>query len=253
MSSTIELQTEPLEVTHAVALNAVVKGRTSDSRQWKEIADVSGLTATGATFFLSKECPVGTLIALILPVPKELRAYDKEKELYRVWGVVQHCQKTLSANDCETFHIGVAFIGKHQPDSYNENPDQCYKICGMTDDGLWRVTEAKSAYKQRRHTRFHANIEHYLAIVDNNLFPIKGEKTVSENISKSGAAVFTEMEIKTGDRVKFICEKYDFSGLAVVCNVRCGEDGRQRVHLNFVDTYFPVEKIRNFTNRVSDK
>ena len=62
-------------------------------------------------------------------------------------------------------------------------------------------------------------------------------------MSRSGAAVFTTLDVGIGDRVKFISEQFDFSGLAVVCNRQIGDDERTRVHLRFIEVAFPVETL----------
>ena len=225
-----------------MSLNAVVKGIDPVEGEWKEIADVASVSATGSGIYIQRECQVGTLISMMLPLEPHLRCYDHEKELYRVWGLVQHCQP-LSGEADAGYHVGVAFIGKHVPASYKENPEQPYKICGMNHNGLWKVTEATSQFKVRQHVRYWTNVAPYVALVDIKRDALRGERTQTENISKSGAAVITTLDVNVGDRVKFICEKYDFSGLAVVCNRQAGKDGRERLHLQFVETTFPVEKL----------
>lgn len=243
MSSSTELLKQKAEIS-TMSLHAVVKAKDSDDTNWKEIADVASVSATGAGFYIQRECRVGTLLSLMIPLAPHLRCYDHEKELYRVWGLVQHCQP-LSGDEAVGFHVGVAFIGKNSPESYQENPMQGYKICGMNEDGLWRITEAKSQFKARRHIRYWANVDPYLALLDSKRDTVNGERTTTENISKNGAAVFSTLHVNVGDRVKFICEKYDFSGLAVVCNKQIGKDGRDRLHLQFVENSFPVEKLDN--------
>jgi hypothetical protein len=225
-----------------MSLNAVVKGIDSIEGEWKEIADIASVSATGGGMYIQRECQVGTLVSMMVPLEPHLRCYDHEKELYRVWGLVQHCQ-ALSGEEGAGFHVGVAFIGKSAPASYKENPDQPYKICGMTHEGLWKVTEAQAHFKVRQHVRYWMNVDPYLALVDVNRDALRGERTTTENISKSGAAVVSTLDVNVGDRVKFICEKYDFSGLSVVCNRQTGKDGRQRLHLQFVENTFPVEKL----------
>lgn len=232
-----EITTDVAEVIHSV-----VKGNNAAEGSWKEIADVASVSAAGAGMYIGRECQVGTLLSLMIPLEPHLRCYDQEKELYRVWGLVQHCQP-LSSDGEAGYHVGVAFIGKDAPDSYLANPEQNYKICGMNEDGLWKITETKAAFKVRRHVRYYTNVEPYVAIVDGNRDALRGERTSTENVSKSGAAVFSKLDVNVGDRVKFICEKYDFSGLAVVCNRHKGKDGRQRLHIQFVENSFPVEKI----------
>lgn len=114
----------------------------------------------------------------------------------------------------------------------------------MNGDGLWKVEPAKSEYKVRRDVRYWQSIECYLALIDKDKQSVKGAKAMTENISKSGAAVFSTLDVNTGDRIKFICEKYDFSGLAVVCNRQAGQDGRMRLHLQFVKSKFPVQNMQ---------
>jgi len=241
MSTSTELLKRKAEIS-TMSLHAVVKGKDAVEGNWKEVADIASVSATGSGLYLQRECRVGTLLSLMLPLEPHLRCHDHEKELYRVWGLVQHCQP-LSGDGGSGFHVGVAFIGKDAPVSYKENPDQPYKICGMNENGLWKVTEAKAQFKVRRHVRYWVNVDPYLALVDGHRDALRGERTLTENISKSGAAVITALDVNIGDRIKFICEKFDFSGLAVVCNRQTGKDGRERLHLQFVENTFPVEKL----------
>lgn len=251
MSATPEVLRTKADVT-TLTMQAVVKGKETPETSWKEVADVASVSATGAGFFVPRECQVGTIVAVMLPLAAHLRCYDHEKELYRVLGLVQHCQP-MTNGDTAGYHVGVAFVGKHAPESYKENPNQNYKICGMNDNGLWKITEARSPFKVRRHLRYWAGVDLYLALVDSHRDSVAGEKTVTENISKSGAAVFSTLDVNAGDRVKFISEKYDFSGLAVVCNRQNGADGRQRLHLQFVENSFPVEKLDQSTVKNNKK
>ncbi len=235
----------------SLAMQAVVKGKETPDTTWKEVVEVASVSATGAGFFIARECQVGTIVAVMLPLPDELRCYDHDKDLYRVLGLVQHCQP-LSGEGLSGYHVGVAFVGKHAPESYKENPKQNYKICGMNENGLWKIAEARAPFKVRRHLRYWTGVDLYLALIDAHRDALKGEKTSTENISRNGAAVFSSLDVSVGDRVKFICEKYDFSGLAVVCNHQVAGDGKQRLHLQFVENSFPIEKL-DHTKLKADK
>ena len=225
-----------------MSLYAVVKGKEKNDRQWKEDADLVSASATGSSFNLQRACEVGTLVSLILPLPHHMRCYDHDTEHYRVWGLVQYCAPT-SVEKGRRFHVGVAFIGKHPPASYKSNSRQHYRISGVDSNGMWTVTESKSRFRKRSDVRFWQPIDLYLALVDTKLGSFGGERTVAENVSRSGAAVFTTLDVNIGDRVKFISAEYDFSGLAVVRNRQTGDDGRTRLHLSFVETTFPVETL----------
>jgi hypothetical protein len=178
----------------------------------------------------------------MIPLPAHMRCYDFDKEFYRVWGLIQHCEPITASREGKRFHVGVAFIGKSCPESYRENPLQHYRIAGVNGDGMWSVEESKTPFKKRAELRFWKQIDLYLALIDTKDGSTGGERTTAENVSRSGAAVFTTLNVNVGDRVKFISEEYDFSGLAVVCN-RTTEEGRWKVHLKFVQSTFPVKTL----------
>ncbi|MBC7900634.1 MAG: PilZ domain-containing protein [Saprospiraceae bacterium] len=241
MSAAAEILTES-SFPVSISLQTVVKVKESNDSSWKEVADVVTVSSSGAGFNLKRECNVGHLVSLMLPLPAHQRSYDHEKELYRVWGLVQHCHEIVGEEEAG-FHVGVAFIGKNAPDSYRSDPSQNYRICGMSDNGLWKVQESIAPFKTRKDMRFWKSIDLYLALVESDKSSLTGEKTVTENISQSGAAVISSLDVNVGDRVKFISEAYDFSGLAVVCNRQIGGDLRTRLHLQFVENKFPIESI----------
>jgi hypothetical protein len=224
----------------SMSLHAVVKAKDKNDHQWKEVADLISVSATGSSFNLPRACDVGTLVSLMAPLPAHLRCYDYDKEFYKVWGLVQHCE-AVTADDPSNFHIGVAFIGKTPPASYRDNPQQHYRISGVDDEGMWSVEKSKTPFKKRADLRFWKPVDLYLALIDTKAGAVGGERTVAENVSRSGAAVFTTLNVGIGDRVKFISAEYDFSGLAVVCNTQADEGDRTKLHLRFVETTFPVE------------
>ncbi|MEO8649500.1 MAG: PilZ domain-containing protein [Acidobacteriota bacterium] len=226
----------------SMSLYTVVKAKDSEG-SWKEVADIISISASGAGFYLPRACVVGTLVSLMVPMPENLRCYDHEKEFYKVWGLVQHSYPLKDSEGEPTNHVGVAFIGKTPPDSYHDDPQQTYRICGMNSIGLWVIEEAKTPFKARQHPRFRKSVDLYLAVLDAKQRTVGGEKAVTENISKSGAAVFTTLDVGVGDRVKFICEKYDFSGLAVVCNRQETNESKTRLHIQFVENEFPIARV----------
>src|SRR4051812_38861578 len=106
----------------SMSLHAVVKGKRTGDRQWKEVADLLTFSSTGASFNLRRECEVGTLVSLMIPLPSHLRCYDFDKEFYRTWGLVQHCEPITASKEGKRFHIGIAFIGKTAPGATQKIP-----------------------------------------------------------------------------------------------------------------------------------
>ncbi len=224
-------------------LNATVKFKGINNENWKEIGKTVSFSRSGAGFLLRQEYQPGRLISIMLPFPKHLRSYDEDKEFYRIWGLVQHCSKVTEEN-FEGFHIGVALIGKDAPAGYHENPAASYKICGMNDDGLWSVAQTAKPFVSRKFPRFQTDFDVWLELLDaegENDF-VK-EKTVTENISVSGASVFSNLDVKIDDCINFTSKAHDFSALAVVRGKKTGERERPKIHLEFINAKFPVEKL----------
>jgi hypothetical protein len=223
-------------------LTVVIKGKDSNFKPWNETADVTSLSSGGAGFFLSRECKVGSLISLIMAMPPHLRRYDHDKRLYRTWGLVQYCYEA-SGEELSGFHVGVALIGKDAPESYLQNPAQSYRVAGMDRDGLWRITELETAFRQRGAVRFWNSIDASIYQLDGEQHSIATEKTVTENISETGASVFSDLGISVGDQIKFQTSAPPFSSLSIVRHKRIGPDDRTRVHLEFVENTFPILEI----------
>lgn len=228
----------------SISLSTLVKANESQDASWKEITDVTSVSMNGAGFHLRRECRVGQLLSLIIPMPQRLRCYDYEKQLYRVWGLVQHCSRVSGEDSADDYYVGVAFIGKDAPGGYDENPTQSYRLVGMGEDGLWKIEKAERAFVNRRHPRFWTSIDVSLGVLDEQEEVLTDEKTQTENISLSGAAVYSNLEVSVGDFIKFTSDTHNFAALAVVRNRKTEEDKPSKLHLEFVDASFPVEGIK---------
>lgn len=218
----------------------MVKGKQDIDQVWKERTDLVSVSRTGAGFYLSRKCEIGSLLSLIIPMPKHHRSYDREKELYRVWGIVQH---THYLPEHQRFQVGVAFIGRDAPQSYLRNPNQSYRITGINEDGLWRVSESERPFVTRKHPRFTVEIPVTLATVDENGASVLKDKSVTANISLRGAAVISGLPVESGDCVRFSTSDPEFSVVAVVRNTHEMVDGSRRVNLEFVTADFPVLRL----------
>jgi hypothetical protein len=225
-------------------LTAVVKAKNIKGVFWKESTELISVSRTGAGFYIPHQCQAGQLVSLMIPMPRHLRCYDQDKEFYRVWGLVQHCSR-LAGDDSgvERYHVGVAFIGKFAPESYANSAAQSYRITGINEDGLWRVTETKTPFVVRRFPRFHIGIDVTLQIFDTGEKVVAEEKTVTEDISLRGASLYSELDLSIGGCLRFNCEAHNFSALAVVRNQQQMDNGVRRLHLEFITDEFPIKDI----------
>lgn len=229
-----------LERTSKVMFSAVIKVRETAFKTWTESVDVISASYSGAGFYAERECFVGQLVSLLMPLPSELRRYDTDKTFYKMWGLVQHCSP-LKGN--AGFQVGVAFIGRNAPSSYTEKPMTSYRVSGVGADGFWTITESETPFRTRKHTRFWSTIG-VVITADNSLgLQCATEQTATENISESGASIFSNLVLDVGDRIKITSTEHKFSATAMVRNRQSGRDRRPRLHVEFIDAVFPISEI----------
>lgn len=228
----------------SLLVSAVIKAKENKDSFWTETTQLISVSKMGAGFYLENKCEVGRLISMVMPMPKHLRCYDVENEHYRVWGLVQHCSPVMT-DAGERYHVGVAFAGRELPQSYNENPQQSYRISGMNEDGTWRIVEAKTNFVVRRHPRHWISFGILLSAFDEDGKLVMDERARTENISLSGAAVFSTAKVGIGDSVTFNSIEHKFSSLAVVRNRQEPQldSDLPKLHLEFINDLFPIDNL----------
>lgn len=234
-----------------LAVPVRIEYKVNQTVTWNEITRMSDVSAFGAGFNLPRPIKRGRLIFMTVPLPRQLRSYDFIEPQYRIWGLVRHCvpfRKSPIAP--ETYAIGTAFIGKYPPNSYLKDPSKIYDAAQTEGDGFWKVTEADPnpdesdlPKEYRRHSRYQIPVSIMLELLDDEGQVKAGEISVTENISLSGASVFSTMDAGIGSFVRVNSDQYNVSIVAVVRGKRAGSDGFPRLHLEFIDRYFPLEGI----------
>jgi len=223
-------------------LQTIVQVKESQDESWKEVTKVLTVSKNGAGFSLNRRVVVGRLITLVMPLDPELRAYDKKKELYPVMAIVQYCNATTV--DGETrYHIGVGFVGKKIPDSFKLDPTQSYRICGMKQDGLWSISEAEDQFKNRRQPRYWISVPLTVSLLQRAGNPSGKEETYTKNVSVNGISAVCSLETGVGDKVKIACKELNFYSIAIVRNRMTPKDGMTTIHLELVDSEFPIEAV----------
>lgn len=233
-----------------LALPARVYGRESPESDWTEMTRLVDVTPFGARFRLSHPTEPGRLLLLTLAMPRKLRVFDHIEDQYRVWSLVRNVrlvdQKRAKAGLIE---VGVAFIGKRPPRSYEEDPRRRYEIAQTKlETELWHAYENSaeklsevigSSEDKRKETRQLIPVEVLIEVFEGDKL-IATENTVTENISRRGAAVFTALDIGPGTFVKMSSERHQAVVLAVVRGRRSGADGIARLHLEFAGGEWPL-------------
>lgn len=211
--------------------------------EWMEVTRLTDVTPFGAGFTLKRPTEKGRLVHMTIPMPRQLRVFDHMEDQYRVWAIVRHV-RGLSTPDKETsFEIGVAFIGKHPPKSYDLEPWKRYELAtpdNRSMPGVEDVVRPVPSSDQRIHTRHNIAVDMFLETMNEKGDFSENEQTVTENISRGGATLFTTLEIPIGRFVRLSSQQYNLTVHAAVRARSTGADGIRRIHVEFIDTEWPL-------------
>ena len=238
----------------SLPLPARVEVRVDKTVSWNEITRLVDVSAFGAGFNLKRPIKRGRLVQMTLPMPRQLRSYDYSEPQYKIWGLVRRCISIGKGSQNQEYSIGVAFIGKNTPPDFLEHPSRLYDISHRELDGSGFfhlrdadliVDDRELPTEIRKQTRFFIPETLMLEKIDEAGNVLATESSVTENLSLGGASVFTMMPLEKGDFVRVTSERFNTSILSIVRGSRKGEDNIPRVHLEFIDRFFPLEGIES--------
>jgi len=216
---------------------------------WNEITRLLDVSAFGAGFLLKRPLKRGRLCLLTIPMPRQLRCYDHSDPQYKIWALVRRCVPGRSVDGEMRYSIGVGFVGKNPPVGFLEKPSTMFDIVKRDDQGMWLIVPSDNAEdknltrEERRQTRFFIPEMVTLEVLSDEGTVTATESTVTENVSFGGAAVFTSMDVTSGQFVRVSSDRHSIKIISVVRGRRIGPDGLTRLHLEFIDHFFPLEGI----------
>jgi len=212
--------------------------------EWTEITRLTDVTPFGAGFTLKRPVEKGRLLHMTIPMPRQLRVFDHVEDQYRVWALVRYIRQVAAADKKPAqFEVGVAFIGKHPPRSYELDPSKRYEIASISAESLASVQdwpEAEATEDNRRLTRHNIPVDILIETLTDEGTLDKSEQTVTENISLRGAAIYTTLDIPMGRFIRLSSEQYRVTVYAAVRGRSMGPAGVPRIHVEFVDREWPL-------------
>jgi len=211
--------------------------------EWMEVTRLQNVTPFGAGFTLKRPTEKGRILHMTIPMPRQLRVFDHAEDQYRVWALVRYVKsKTTPDSNRPVFDVGVAFVGKRAPASYENEPSRRYEIATSSFDRMTIVDEMHviGTSDQRAHTRHFIPIDLLLETIDEKGEVGSSESTVTENISRKGATIFTTLQLPIGRFIRLTSGQYRLTVFAVIRSVSTGADGIPRIHVEFIDKEWPL-------------
>ena len=217
-----------------------VRGRDTPTFEWTEMTRLTNVTPFGAGFPLKHATEKGRLLYMTIPMPRQFRVFDHLEDQYRIWAVVRYI-KTSIVDQATVFEVGVAFIGKRAPLSYDKEPWKRYDVVNTPFQAAKTADEILIPLAdQRTSTRHNIPVDMRIEVVDPKGEVIQSEQTVTENISSLGATLFTTLEIPLGRFVRLTSEQYRITAHAAIRARSTGADGVPRIHVEFIDKEWPL-------------
>jgi hypothetical protein len=232
---------ERLELKLPVRVNC----RETREMEWTEITRLIDVTPFGAGFTLKRPIEKGRLLHMTIPMPRQLRVFDHVEDQYKIWALVRYVKAIAPpGSNAQLFEVGVAFIGKRPPRSYEDNPAKRYEIAEASTETLrvagdWVPVEATSS-DNRVQTRHSIPVDMLIETFNEKGEVELSEYTVTENISVKGAAIYTTLSLPVGRFVRLTSEQFKLSVYAAVRGQSIGPTGVLRVHVEFVDREWPL-------------
>lgn len=220
-----------------------IRCRESNEYEWSERSRLVDVSHFGAGFTLTRPVEPGRLILLTIPMPHRLRCFDHAEPQYSVWSLVRHASRLQRAQHQESglFRVGVAFVGRRPPRSFDEDPTIRYEPLPIDggQNAMWKVGEHRSA-KQRRETRLIVPLEVVIETLDECGKPSLQEHTVTETMSSLGTCVPTSLDVEVGRILRVTSTNDHVSIFAAIRSRKLAPDGIPRLGLEFLGERWPL-------------
>jgi len=201
-----------------------VLGHDPDGTAWEEMTATDDASYGGASFPLKHPHGVGQVFSLSLRLPRNFRHYDLTETSYRIFALVRNTRSNADGKRM----AGVMFVGRVPPKGYETHPGGRYRL---PDEPL--AGSAAPRGERRRRERLQIFVSLRLRRVSSS--GTVEEQTVSENVSRGGARVFTSLPVSVGEALTVTDLDERVATEAVVRHVYVGPDRVTRLNLRFPD------------------
>lgn len=239
-----DITTNPKPAT-PFALRAVVRWHGDGAQPREEVSGLLNVTPQGATLLLANPPDPGQLLCLQLP---GARGNPQGMKMYALaWAVAGTGETEETEEEAHRHSVSVIFVDE-APGGGRTEALISYDYL-IDEEGRLRLQRQQAEKLRRgrdqlrRESRLSVPVEVLLEALRPDGTTLMREQTVTENISRSGASVWTSLMIGAKQPVRLTSERYGVSLDAVVRARRIGEDGIARLHIEFTDSQWPLEKI----------
>jgi curved DNA-binding protein CbpA len=187
--------------------------------KWDELAETFDVSRVGAAIRTNSVLRHGTVVQLTLPLPQNFRTHALGSPAYSVYAITRR----IGIHRGEPRTVGLEFLGEQPPAGYLDRPWAAFR------------TQTWSGPERRREQREERSEVVGIRYLDKSGAAIRQEVALTENISPSGARIFVKGAPSQIEMIRVANLSRSFESLARVCDRYIGNDGFERICLQFID------------------
>lgn len=191
---------------------------------WQEAAETGQISRQGALVRMRQRVRHGHVLQVALPMPLKLRSYSFAESPYQTYAIV----RSVIPRGDGVRDVGLEFLGRNPPEGYFDRPWSYFR------------TESWKGAERRRMPRFRIAEQIHLEFFTDTRMPLANSAGVTETLSRGGACVRVADLPDDFDLVGVNCPEHAFESLAVVTNRFAGQDGQERLCLQFIEQQWPI-------------
>ena len=244
MNEAIAPPPPPTQAPRPPALPVGVRWRERTGEERRESSQLLNVTPRSATLTLEGQPELGQLLCLTLPGPQRAAGSPPNNLWALVWATAE---ANAAAASKPRHNVSVVFVCDEVPAGREQECEPLFTYLAE-EDGRFRLQMMMAdaglgQQDKRRESRVGIPVEVTLELLNDDDVPTARELTVTENLSRGGAAVWTSLAAAEGQRVRLSSEPHGVALTALVRRRRSGPDGITRLHLQFLYGSWPLERF----------
>src|SRR5262249_17975600 len=208
-------------------LSIPVRVTGSDRRtgKWNEMAETIDVGRTGIKIRLRQRVSPGTVLYVTLPLPAKLRSHGFAEASYNAYVLIQRVDPPKQGMR----FVGLEFIGEHPPAGFLAKPWASFRR---------HRSGRKECRRPIREPRVERVIIEYF---DESMRAISKDEAMTENVSTQGLRISGTSAPRDFDLIRVSCQSLNFESMAAIRNRYKGNDGLERVCVQFIDKEWPLQ------------
>jgi hypothetical protein len=193
--------------------------------QWDGTAQTVDVSRIGARVRTNLNLRHGVVVQLRFDLPVNLRSHGLTEPIFSVYAIARR----IGALEGGSRNIGFEFLGEKPPAGYAERPWASYR------------TDSWNGVERRREERVERSEVVSVKYLDESQTPVRQEIALTENISLSGAMIFVKGAPPDMEFIRLANLTHSFESLSRICDRYIGDDGLERICLQFMERKWPLE------------